>query len=397
VRRAWGALGVGLLAAGALAGAPAAEARVITVVQANVGNVNVPACNDQVFKLCLREVERRAGVVLRALRPDVVAFQEILPPALCAQRPSPNSANLCSGPLSPASQVQRLLGAGYAHGCDDRFGWDCIAVASRAGSLGRVHTRPVLSQCADRGFTLPLATVRVDGWPVTVTAAHPDSMNVPCRTAQLRDLFEGALPPAGAAIVMGDFNLDPYRESDESASYWRTQVPARFAYASGDALTSYPCTPSQVDTTGEVLDPGDSGPCAGPLASRTIDHVVVRGGVGGRCSVHRIDGGGGMDHRAQVCRLDLGPAATPAVGLTRAGVCTVAARLTPTPAALLGVRFRVRGRNRVDLRPPYTVSLRRLARTRKPQVTTVTATPLLANGEGPVRSTRQRSCVVRRP
>ena len=39
-----------------------------------------------------------------------------------------------------------------------------------------------------------------------------------------------------------------------------------------------------------------------PFSGRTLDLVLTRG-LRGSCAVRRVDGGGGMDHRAQVCRL----------------------------------------------------------------------------------------------
>jgi hypothetical protein len=234
--------------------------------------------------------------------------------------------------------------------------------------------------CEDRGFTLSTATVRVSGWPIAITNAHPSSTDAPCRAAQLRDLFEGALPARGPVLVLGDFNLDPYREDDESVQYWKTQVPARFAYASTDAI-SFALGPSQLDATGEVLDQGGD-----VVSRRTLDHVLVRGGLTGSCEVQRIDGGGGMDHRAQVCRIAVGGQAAPRFNLRRRG-CTVTARFEPRPGHLRGVEFRAGARRVVDARAPYRLRAR-------PGV--VRATPLLTTGSGPTRRTRVR-CAGRAP
>lgn len=359
--------------------APAAQARTLTVVQSNVGNINVIACRDQVYKLCLRPVEQRAAKALRALHPDIVGFEEILPPKICAASPSPSPQNLCSGPLTPASQVERLLGPGYQSRCDSRFGWDCVAVRRGLGKLYGVRTRPVLSQCEDRGFTLNSATVRLRGWPISVTSAHPDSTHTDCRAAQIADFFAHALPAAGAAIVLGDFNMDPRRESDSSVAAWKRFVPHPFAYASSGELSSFPCGASQIEATGLVLDPPVVQPCVGPLASRNIDHAVVRGGVHGSCTVQRVDGGGGMDHRAQVCRLVVPDRATPRVRLVRRG-CRLEARLAARPDGLLGVRFGVGTARRLDTRAPYRTSLR--------GARGATVTPVLAAGDGPALTFR---------
>lgn len=293
-----------------VAAVPAATARELVVVQANVGNVNVPGCGQHVFKLCQRPVEERAAEALRALDPDVVAFEEILPPELCEQTPSLNPYNLCSAPLEPPSQVVRLLGPGYDVACDSRYGWDCLAVRQGVGAIGADwETRPVLEGCEDDGFTLSAGTVELAGSPVAVAVAHPSSTDAPCRAEQIRDLFE-SLPADGPALLLGDWNLDPYREDDESVRYWKAQVPSVFAYASGEDFTSYPGAPSQLDPTGMTMD-GDVLVSAGPLETRTIDHVLVRD-LAGSCEVRRIDGGGGMDHRAQVCAITVGGEAPPA-------------------------------------------------------------------------------------
>src|SRR3954471_9049064 len=67
--------------------APAAAADDFTVVQANVGNLNVPGCQDQVFRLCQRPVERRVTQALHAIRPDLAALEEVLPPEVCVRAP----------------------------------------------------------------------------------------------------------------------------------------------------------------------------------------------------------------------------------------------------------------------------------------------------------------------
>lgn len=354
--------------------APASAARDLLVVQANVGNVNVPACNDQVFKLCQRLVEQRGAAALRALNPDIVGFEEILPAALCDRAPSSMGSNLCSTPLNPPSQVTRLLGDGYGQACDTRFGWECLAARDGVAAIERLETRPVLAACADEGFTLNAGTLRMQGWPVTVAVAHPDSMQAECRAAQITDLLS-ALPGAGPSLILGDWNLDPFREDDASVRVWREQVLRRYRSASGRDITFVPGAPSQSDPTGTRLD-GDVAVDSGPLKQRTIDHVLTRDGVTGGCEVQRIDGGGGMDHRAQVCRLRLGDEVTPTLTLKRSGRCGLAAGLSPSPPWLKGFRVRTGG-------AAFTTGERFRRRARE-----VTITPVLANGDGPTFTRR---------
>ncbi len=289
-----------LLALAAPAPADAA-AKPLVVVQANIGNIN-GACAEQAFKLCLRPVEQRAATALRRLRADVVGLEEVLPEAQCVAHPSSAPANLCSTPREPASQVVRLLGTRYRVRCDRRFGWDCLAV--RRGSdvtfRGPLRTRPVQAACEDTGFTLNRAALRLRGRRLAVALAHPDSKDADCRAAQLRDLF-ATLPRRGRVLALGDFNLDPYREQDASvAAFDAGRERLRLRLASGRAISLQPGS-SMTDPTGTLLDDGAT-TFPPPFGGRTIDHVLTRG-LRGSCAVRRVDGGGGMDHRAQVCRL----------------------------------------------------------------------------------------------
>lgn len=372
--------------------ATVAEARELVVVQANVGNVNLN-CNDQVFKLCLRPVEQRATTALRALSPDIVAFEEILPVDprdLCAEAPSPNPANLCSAARATGLQATRLLGPGYQVACDTRFGWECLAVKKGVlGLAGGLATRPVLPACEDRGFTLNSAVVRLAGWPVSVTVGHPDSQDAECRRDQVQDLFERAVPAGVPTLVMGDWNLDPFREGDVSVQYWNANVAGRYAYASTQELSFFPLAPSQLDPTGEVRDPEP----ANPVGARTIDLVLAAGGVSGRCTVERIDGGGGMDHRAQVCRIATDASVTPALRIARRG-CTLSASFSPEPQHLRGVRFQTDGRTVADRRAPFRLRLAGAERNKRVGLTT---TALLANGEGPALGRSLPACAAGSP
>lgn len=355
----------------------------ITVVLANVGNVNVPACQDQVFKLCQRPVEARAAEAFAALRPDVTGLIEVLPDDLCGRAPSNVPTNVCSGLPDPPSQVARLLGGDVGEACDTRFGWDCVGV--RAGGPmrleGALTTRPLLDACSDSGFTLSTGTLRFRGWPVAVAVAHPDSTDAPCRAAQLRDLFTAGLPAAGPALVLGDLNVDFYREDDESAVVMREIVPSRFAALSTDELTSFPGAPSQLDATGETLDNGVSLP-AGPLGPRTLDHVLARG-LGGSCDVQRVDGGGGMDHRAQVCSVEVPASVAPRLRVRRSG-CRVRVAFQPARDDLRAVRLRIGKRSRVDRDAPFTI---RAGSARRLRVRALTA-----SGSGPLIARRLARC-----
>jgi hypothetical protein len=249
-------------------------------------------------------------------------------------------------------------------------------------------TRPVQPGCGDTGFTLNTATARLRGWPITVAVAHPSSTDAACRARQLHDLFS-SLPPAGPAVIVGDFNLDPFRDDDASVREWKAWVPSRFRQLNDSTLTSFPCTSSQLDPSGESLDTPVA-PCTGPLPSKTIDHVLVRG-LEGRCAVRRVDGGGGMDHRSQVCRIHAAAEVAPAVGVRRRR-CVLQARFSPQPPHLTAVRFRLGKRYVVDRRAPF--ELRRDRRHR--HAGRLVIRPLLANGDGPRLAYRVGGCVAGR-
>jgi hypothetical protein len=371
----------------ALALVPAAAADDFTAVQANVGNANVPGCQGQVFKLCQVPVERRAGGALRALRADLVGFEQVLPPELCLRSPSANPDNLCSGPLDPPSQVSRLLGGSPAQACASRSHSDCLALASSALRLERLATRPTQPGCSDSGLTLSTGTVRLRGWPITVALVRASSTDAACRTRQLRDLFS-SLPAGGPTLILGDFGLDPFRDDDESVREWRNWVPSRFSLLGDGTVTFVPCGTSQLDPSGNSLD-GPLPTCLTP--QKALDHVLARG-LSGRCEVRRLDGGGGMEHRAQVCRIHTGPEVTPVVRI-RPKRCTVGVRLSPSPAYLTGVRFRLGKSFVTDRKAPF--QLRRSGRRRR-RAGRLVVRPLLANGEGPRVNRRLRACARRR-
>jgi hypothetical protein len=350
------------------AGAAVAEPPPVRFLQANVGNINVApgACNDQAVKLCLAPVEQRLAARLAELQPDVVALQEVLPALVCdppvkagdfGTPPESlsllNPQHLCSPGRraeQPApDQVDRLLPpAEWETRCNEPLidlaapervipPWDCVSVRKARGSIAQFRTLPgsapgvVPGETCDNGFTVNVATLRVDGAPLQVTSAHPDSGGgrAGCRAEKLQRMFDalGGMRPSVPTVVAGDMNLDPYRTTDASTRVWDAFVGAAgttpYAYRSGIAeadpapFTSSICGPSQEDPTGLVLD-GVSVP-AGPCVS-TLDHVAATPDVTGPCDTlgeppgdsARLDGGGGMDHRGIFCLLTVAGTAAPA-------------------------------------------------------------------------------------
>jgi len=325
-------------------------------LQANVGNINVAGCNDEVVKLCLAPVEDRTRASIARLRPEIMAIQETLPDQVCSEVPasSPslaNTANLCApGTRRGGNQVDRLLPPQtYDTRCNSVLTsatypppWDCLAVDRSRGSIVSYATLPAVVGC-DNGFTVNIARVRIDGRDMQVTSAHPESgtgtgtaggpTREQCRAAQLSGLFATlGEHPELPTIVSGDFNLDPYRRSDVSIDVWHSfvgLVERPYLYRSGAAedaasppLSDNNSGVSQNDPTGLLLD----GPSQVDVAAAggTLDHVAASHDIDGPCTTlngtgpgrDRLDGGGGMDHKAISCALSLA-AVAPALPETR--------------------------------------------------------------------------------
>ncbi|MES4787440.1 MAG: hypothetical protein C4294_18385, partial [Nitrospiraceae bacterium] len=152
---------------------------------------------------------------------------EVWPTARCASiydgQPERDPRKVCwPGAAHPyPHQVQRLVGPGYRIACDARFSWDCLAVREDRLELAQcpgtgclalkgLKTAPPILGC-DPGFTVNAADVtRSPVGPFRIVLAHPDSQSRDCRRAQLNQAF--ALAGGGHTLLLGDFNLDPWRD-----------------------------------------------------------------------------------------------------------------------------------------------------------------------------------------
>lgn len=292
-----------LAAAGAALGCdpPPAAPATMKLLQANVGNADFD-CEDYVFKPCKGAVEDALRENVAALAPDVVALQEVVPSALCDALDEQDPSRTCHPErrADEPDQARRLLGDDFEIACDDRAGYECVAVRSSWGALqGPVEVAPVVDGC-DPGFSASRVVVQPkDGAAFTIVNAHPQSgFEYACRAAQMEQIF-GALAGDGPALVTGDMNLDPYEDTDESARVWVQHVGdgARFRYHSGEA---------EHDPPYETLDLGGIDALSGVL-----DHVVsdfatgVCATLGEAPGTTRLDGGEGTDHRALFCPLEI--------------------------------------------------------------------------------------------
>ena len=288
-----------------------AELRVMT---ANVGNSDLQCFSHHFWGLCYNDVEQRLAKSIQGLQPDIVTLQEITHPSQCKGWEETNPDKVCYGfqTREPAYQVRRLLGDEYTIACEPRNHRDCVGVRTSAGSIQGcplggycedVGSLDVpLPEC-DAGFNVSAFTVVVYGQSVRVINGHPSKWQEVCRAHSIRQVFEpyDGQPPLASGkhnLIMGDFNMDPFRFSDTTTELWEQYVDLPgfglpFSYHSGPA---------------ENWPPYDTF-AFGPYR-RVIDFVASDFAVG-TCQVlgvspgtQRIDGGRGMDHRAVYCVLE---------------------------------------------------------------------------------------------
>jgi endonuclease/exonuclease/phosphatase family metal-dependent hydrolase len=270
-----------------------------SLLSVNVGNT-APWCWPYVVKLCRRDVEERLARNIQALRPDLIAIQEVLPPWLCQKWRLAVPGSVCAGD-NEVAQIRRLVGHDYSIVCDGRNQFECIAVHTSAGRIeavepgGLVITDRIDSDGVEgcrRSVSIMAATVQIKGRTFDVVNAHAENRDPACRLAAIRQIFEGDhLVRERQVLLAGDYNMDPWREDDASTRYWRQQVRETgghgYVYHSGVAEKQPPYPTLRY-----------------PFLTRTYDHVASNF-LTGVCQVlgespgtERLDGGRGCDHRA---------------------------------------------------------------------------------------------------
>ena len=283
-------------------GFPSGSELGFSVLTVNVGNSD-PRCLPVLLKLCRNDVEKRLAENIQKLAPDVIAFQETLPPDKCPSWLEIDPGNSCSI-LSEQPQVRRLVGDKYTIVCESRNSYECIAVHESAGSIQDcaqgelcitervdIHEEGCRSNVSVMG-----ATVEVRGKVFDIINAHPESRNAECRAFSIQQIFARPDGTAGLVqedhvLIVGDLNMDPWREDDVSVQTWNSYVGSSethpFYYHSGVAESQPPFYTLQY-----------------PTFSRTYDHVVsnflfgTTVVLGESPGTVRLDGGSGMDHRA---------------------------------------------------------------------------------------------------
>lgn len=297
-RVAVGALACLLVACG---GDPPASLRLLTW---NVGN---PDARDPryAFRLKHQAYEDFVGDRIRAVAPDVVLLQEVLSPLRCQGVAERSRSRTCFDAANRPPPIRRLLGSDYTIVCDARRQAECIGVKTSFGGIAGLplgalqpdgaETPPLplapcdrlRGECSDERCDgesgVSAARVEIGRTSLRLVHVHPMApgktdaglfWGEPCRSRQLRQAFEdigaSANPAGEAAIVAGDFNLDPVRLIGErERALWSMFVGA------GRRFTDL--TPSASNGT-------QYGTWRGGLGV-AIDHVLVER-ARGACTVH---------------------------------------------------------------------------------------------------------------
>jgi endonuclease/exonuclease/phosphatase family metal-dependent hydrolase len=262
-------------------------------------------CRDVLNKLCYKDVEERIATNIQTLNPDVIVLQEVLAPWQCENLIEKNKNKVCFE-SQDIPQVRRLVGDSYTIACNTRNQFECIAVRVDVGEIigcekgaicNTARTALEISGC-DNGFTISSATIKLtDGFVFDIVNFHPQSTDANCRAKMISLAFEGNefTPPLireSRVVLLGDFNLDPWKDTDESVATWnyffeKGWAGRKFNYHSGIAENTPPYYTSFLF-----------------YRKRTLD-LVVSNFAQGVCNVlgespntSRLDGGKGTDHRA---------------------------------------------------------------------------------------------------
>lgn len=219
----------------------------LRVLTYNIGNPDDTDPN-YALRLSYQSYEDYMGAQIRALDPDVVFLQEVLPPHTCEAFQETDAARTCYQAGDRPAAVQRILGVDYSVVCDGRKQVECMGVKVSFGTFDGVaaggfeltgaETPPLplescvyaLGECTkdkcDAESTVSAASVSTAKGPLRLVHAHPNApgttssggfyMGDACRKLQMQQVFEGLagfgdvpLITAGPNLLAGDFNMDP--------------------------------------------------------------------------------------------------------------------------------------------------------------------------------------------
>jgi len=236
----------------------------VRVLTYNIGNPNAED-PDYPLRLKHRVYESYVGAQIRALAPDIVLLQEVLPTTHCDTLDESDPALTCYDPANSAPPVRRILGPDYSIACDERLHVECIGVRVGFGQIPGVEPggyvlsgAPTpdlpMSSCewaagtcsndyCDYESTVSAVTVQTGYGDLRVVHLHPNAAGsgfdgayngAPCRALQLQQVFEGLpdqpdtpLISAHPTILGGDYNMDPVRmTSTYESALWDAHVGA---------------------------------------------------------------------------------------------------------------------------------------------------------------------------
>lgn len=274
-----------------------------TILCTNLGNAEARFFNSrQKNKLASRLTEWRLRRHIRRLQPDIVVYEESIGRLEYLKRE----------PKHP--QIRRLLGKDYSIVTERRSQFDGIAVHEEAGIIlgckpghfKRNSRTEHEGNLCDIDFSAQAATIRFhDGFTFDLGGFHLHSTNVECRANVLLNMFVGNpsknKPPLlkeENLLIAGDFNLDPWRENDQSEKVFRDLITRgwdgrKLEYHNRIGKDGLP------DLTNLF-----------PMLNRTIDIVAsnfARGtlvSLGITPGTQRLDGGHGCDHHTLFGRLE---------------------------------------------------------------------------------------------
>ncbi|NIS79369.1 MAG: hypothetical protein GTO14_03905 [Anaerolineales bacterium] len=283
-----------------------------SILSVNVGNSDL-SCQKYDWKLCRKDVEGRLTENIARLKPDIIAFQELLAPWQCEKTQETDPEKVCYDEQEEP-QVRRLLGDDYSIVCDNHKHFECTAVLNTAGEIigcpigshcNLARTSPIDEGCRDR-FSISAVTVKLrTGVTFDVVNMHPQNITASCRSQLLRKAFleevpEVAIIQEAKVLLIGDFNLDPWRDNDESFIVWQQIFQAGwdgqpYQYHSGIAEKDPPYYTFKF-VIKKTLDFAVSNFATG--------QIIVLGESPGTM---RLDGGSGNDHRALFGFLEFPP------------------------------------------------------------------------------------------
>ena len=263
---------------------------------ANVGNVDIMRCGNVAFNMCWTEQEKIVAEEIAARDADVILLQEVLTTEQCdaLDDDDVDDDHVCHSSYAPdePEQARRLVGDDYTIACDAQQGWECVA--TRVGAVSIVgcqdgqfcrdfaRTNAPIDGC-DPGFTVSAVTIEFDDRLLDVVNVHPPS-DAPgtedpqqCRHDYFQTFFDDDAPliEEDKVLVAGDFNFDPYRQSEDNpdVAIWHEFVSTSFEQTRDDRLTfayhsGLPEHNPPYFTT--------------PILDRTLDHAISNG-LYGRC------------------------------------------------------------------------------------------------------------------